>query len=205
MTPTTNRIAEVEVAMVARAGPNAPQHANAFTNAFAVYEPTAGTARSRTSAPITCTQLNIFPSFLHNSFYKWSLAPIQSFIVLSLSFLTSLVSMSKRTRETDDGGSPGRPQRRTTSPASKFNARVLRKLQKEIDANPKVDLISKFPMDYSKRLTEAKGHRECEKSQHTSYPHRQIYSQCQTSSLPQPTYQSPIPIQTSRATAMPIL
>ncbi|KAI9855634.1 MAG: hypothetical protein M1813_009680 [Trichoglossum hirsutum] len=38
------------------------------------------------------------------------------------------------------------------SPASKLNLRVLKKLQKEFNANPEVDLMSKFPTDYSNRL-----------------------------------------------------
>src|SRR5438876_2690542 len=90
-----------------------------------------------------------------------------SFIILSLRFLTTPAIMSKRTRETDQDeqrNSPGGPRRGTTSPASKLNAQVLKKLQKELDTNPEVDLISKFPTDYSNRLTKAKGHKEREGS-----------------------------------------
>jgi hypothetical protein len=81
--------------------------------------------------------------------------------------------MSKRKRETDqdERSSPGGPRRRTTSLASELNTRVLKNLQKALDTNPEVDLISKFPTDYSNRLTKAKGHQEREESWSLSQIH----------------------------------
>ena len=45
---------------------------------------------------------------------------------------------------------------RYTSVAANFNAKVLRKLQKAITANPDTDLLSIFPTEYSVRLSRMK-------------------------------------------------
>lgn len=38
------------------------------------------------------------------------------------------------------------------SPAARFNVAAIKKLQKALDADPEVDLISALPMDYAERL-----------------------------------------------------
>jgi hypothetical protein len=73
--------------------------------------------------------------------------------LLFLSFICFLATSAitpKRTRETDQvehRDSLGGPLRGTTSLAPKLNAQVLKRLHRELDANPEVDSISKFPTD----------------------------------------------------------
>lgn len=42
------------------------------------------------------------------------------------------------------------------SEAAHFNRRVMKKLQKAIDADPETDLASKLPLNYSSRLADRK-------------------------------------------------
>jgi hypothetical protein len=62
--------------------------------------------------------------------------------------------MSKRPRKKDgEIDQPSKLQRlKTPSEASKFNARVMKRLEKALAADPEVDLTIALPLNYVQRL-----------------------------------------------------